>query len=335
MKELFYNIDTVALQAPSSQVVKLGATEFLSFGNDNKYLTHLRDLFLNVPVLRTLVEGSALLSAGLFEYQGVFDFEKMFRYLYLYGSCPILVRRSRDKKSYHLTAIDPRYVRTNEDSSKYAYSEQESFRKKIEYPAYSPMVEGSSILMVNLNDLAYPYSMPLWSSALKEVQILSKVSEYHNASLENGFTGSYLINFNNGTPSPEDKEQIERLINSKFSGTQNAGRVMVAFNDSKDSEATLQSLSTEDTSTRYGDLVRACKEALYTSFRGSSQLFGAPDGSETALNATEFSYKLTLFTKFTIAPIARRVYKTLAMFGVSMGDPMSIIDSVVEHSEGE
>lgn len=332
MKELFYNVDTMPIQTPSALVGKLGATEYLSFGNDNKYLTHLRDLYLNVPVLRSLVEGSALLSASLFTAMNTLDFDKLFRYLYLYGACPMLVRRSFDGKSYHLTPIDTRFVRTNEDSTKYAYSEQESFRKKIEYPAYSPNVEGSSILMVNLNDLAYPYSMPMWSSALKEAQILSKVSEYHNAALDNGFVGSYLINFNNGVPSTEDKEEIERMVNNKFSGSQNAGRVMVSFNESKESEATLQSLSTEDTSARYGDLVRACKEALYTSFRASSQLFGAPDGSETALTQSEYTYKLSLFVKFMLEPITKRVYKDLSQFGVTMSSPMDIVDSVVAHS---
>lgn len=328
MKECFYNISGAPIEEINSKVRPIGGSQFLGFGENNKYPSELFNLFKSVPTLRTLVEGSALLSSSLFSGELNIDWNALFFYLYLYGQCPILVRQSRDGRDFFLTPIDPRYVRSNEDGSMFAYSETEGFRKRIEYPKYTGAESGTSILMVKLNDFEHPYALPVWSSALKEVQILSKVSAYHNASLENGFSGSYLINFNNGEPSPEDKEEIERMVNQKFAGANNAGRIMLSFNEGAESAATVQSLNTEDTSTRYMDLVRSCKESLFTSFRASSQLFGAPDGSETALTATEYAYKMSLFVKFTVEPITKIVYKSLKMFGVNREDPMVLVEDV-------
>lgn len=328
MKEYFYNISGAPIEEISSKVRPIGGSQFLGFGENNKYPSELFNLFKSVPTLRTLVEGSALVSSSLFSGDLELDWNKLFFYLYLYGQCPILVRQSRDLRSMFLTPIDPRFVRSNEDGSMFAYSESDGFRKRVEYPKYTGTESGTSIIMIRLNDFEHPYALPIWSSALKEVSILGKVSAYHNSSLDNGFSGSYLISFNNGTPSDEDKAEIERLVQDKFGGANNAGRIMLSFSDSKETEPTVQSLNTEDTSTRYGDLVRSCKEALFTSFRASSQLFGAPDGSETALTATEYAYKMSLFVKFTVEPITKVVFNELKKFGVVREDPMSLVEDV-------
>lgn len=335
MIENFYNVSQVILDDLSTKVQKLGGSEFLSFGNQNHYPNEIFDLFKSVSSLRTLIEGSSILSSSIFSSPVSLDFNKLFQYLYLHGQCPILIRQSRDGHQFFLTPLDPRFVRCNADASLFAYSETDGFKKRVEYPAYSASSQGSSILFLRLNDLQYPYSLPIWSSASREVQILSRVSQYHNAQLENGFNASALINFNNGIPSTEDKSEIERLVQSKFGGSSNAGRILLSFNNSKEEEASITPFSVEDTSSRYMDLVKSCKEALYSAFRASSQLFGAPDGSETALTENEYSWKLSLFIRFTIAPIANIVFNALAPFGVTMKDPSTIVESIKTSAENE
>lgn len=334
MVESFYNISSCAIEEISSRTSRLGGSKFVSFGSSNRYPQELFGLFKSVPSLRTLIEGSALISSSLFSCpEGIdIDFNSLFTYLYTYAQVPILIRQSNDGKKFFLTPIDPRFVRTTDDLSSFAYSETDSFKKRIEYPAY-PTDSGSSIIYIKLNDLEHPYALPIWSSALREVQMLSNIALYHHSSLTNGFTGSYLINFNSGTPSSEDKEEIERLVQAKFGGASNAGRILLSFNNSKEEEASVQSLNTEDTSSRYMDLVRSCKEALYSSFRASSQLFGSPDGSETALTENEYAWKLSLFVKFTVVPIIETVYNKLKQFGITYSDPMSIVEQVKQKSE--
>ena len=53
----------------------------------------------------------------------------------------------------------------------------------------------------------------------------------------NGLAPSMLINFNNGTPNQQERKLIENKIAQKFSGTSNAGKFILAFNDNKESQA--------------------------------------------------------------------------------------------------
>ena len=44
----------------------------------------------------------------------------------------------------------------------------------------------------------------------------SKVSEFHLNNISNGFTGSFMISFANGIPTAEERRQIERSLEDKF-----------------------------------------------------------------------------------------------------------------------
>ena len=43
-----------------------------------------------------------------------------------------------------------------------------------------------------------------------------------------------LINFNNGIPNEEERRLLEHKIAQKFSGSSNAGKFILAFNDNRD-----------------------------------------------------------------------------------------------------
>lgn len=321
MQERFYNI-VARPDEPivDSSVRKLGGSEFLTLGSRNDFPQYLYNLVKSVPTLRSLVEGSALISSSAFSSASSLmskrSYTDLFNFLYIHGWCPLFIRQSFDKKSFFITPLDPRFVRMNEDRSKFAYSELPGFKNKKEYPAFSPDIDGSSILYLSINDLESPYALPLWSSALKSVDILSKVAEFHSNSMYNQFSASALINFNNGLPSAEDKAEIERLVNAKFAGAENASRIMISFNDSKDNAAEVQTLSSEDVSTRYHDLVDSCKSELFTSFRATSSLFGMPDGASNSLAAVDYKHQFELFKAFTLVPICDTIEDILSPFGV-------------------
>ena len=52
-----------------------------------------------------------------------------------------------------------------------------------------------------------------------------------------GLSPSMLINFNNGIPNQEERTLLERRIAEKFSGSSNAGKFILAFNDNKETQA--------------------------------------------------------------------------------------------------
>jgi len=61
----------------------------------------------------------------------------------------------------------------------------------------------------------------------------SKVSEFHLNNISNGFTGSFMISFANGIPTAEERRQIERSLEDKFTSEKNAGKFVLTFSDDK------------------------------------------------------------------------------------------------------
>ena len=69
-----------------------------------------------------------------------------------------------------------------------------------------------------------------------------------------------LINFNNGVPSDEERELIERKIIDKFSGSSNSGKFILAFNDNADTQASIEPVQLSDASQQYEFLSEESRE---------------------------------------------------------------------------
>jgi hypothetical protein len=102
-----------------------------------------------------------------------------------------------------------------------------------------------------------------------------QVANFHNNNLRNNFWGGYLINFNNGIPTPEEQGDIERQIKRKFSGTDNAGRFVVTFNDDVSKAPTLEPLTPSDMDKQFEILNKAIQQEIFISHRVvNPMLFG-------------------------------------------------------------
>ena len=111
-----------------------------------------------------------------------------------------------------------------------------------------------------------------------------------------------IINFNNGQPNDEQKEEIERCINEKFSGYQNAGRILISYNDSDDNKTTVERLSGDDFDDKYNALSERSKSQIFTAFRAQPILFGdMPD--KTGFNEVEFNEAFKLYNKVVVSPL--------------------------------
>ena len=86
------------------------------------------------------------------------------------------------------------------------------------------------------------YGLPTWISAGTDVMSDVEISSYHCSHLKQGLTPSMIINMNNGDPGPIERQQIFEEIASSFSGTENAGKFFLSFNQSKDTQTEIQAI---------------------------------------------------------------------------------------------
>lgn len=113
-----------------------------------------------------------------------------------------------------------------------------------------------------------------------------------------------LINFNNGTPDKEQRDSIERAIYEKFSGTSNAGKFILAFNDSKELAATIDPVTVSDAHKQYQFLSDESMKKIMVSHRiVSPMLVGIKDNTGLGNNAEELQTASLLMDNTVIRPM--------------------------------
>ena len=86
------------------------------------------------------------------------------------------------------------------------------------------------------------YGLPTWIAGGTDVMSDVEISSYHCSHLKQGLTPSMIINMNQGDPGPQERQAIFQEIASSFSGTENAGKFFLSFNQSKETQTEVQAI---------------------------------------------------------------------------------------------
>lgn len=162
------------------------------------------------------------------------------------------------------------------------WSDQRAQRYKVEVPAFNTSKEKRELLYIkNYTPGKFYYSVPDWISALQFSFVEAELSNLHINNIENGFLPLVMVNLNNGVPAPEERQTIEAMIESKFTGTRNAGRFMVSFNDDPTVKPTIDTIQTENLHDKYQYVGDYSQDRILVAHRITSPLLF---GIRTAAN---------------------------------------------------
>lgn len=107
-----------------------------------------------------------------------------------------------------------------------------------------------SITGRRVNKSTYP--QPPYSGGITSILTDVKINKYQLNEISNGFSTGTIINLNNGIPTDiAEKREIEKDIKDNSTGEDNAGGTMILYNNGKDNEATVLSLTGNDLKDRY------------------------------------------------------------------------------------
>ena len=131
-----------------------------------------------------------------------------------------------------------------------------------------------------------------------------EIAQFHLSNIKSGMFPSMAVNFANGVPTREERRTIERQINSKFGGSGNAGKILITFNDGKDTAPEIIPINANDNSDSYQFLSTETTRKVLTGHRVTSPLlFGVKgDGSGFGNNADELRDSYSLFSNTVIKP---------------------------------
>jgi len=179
----------------------------------------------------------------------------------------------------------------------------------IRIPAFGFSNEGIEILYIRPYRAGFYYYSPVdYQGGLPYAELEEEVANYHLNNIKNGMSPSMLINFNNGVPTEEERYMIESKISDKFSGTSNAGKFILAFNDNKEMAADITPVQLSDASDQYQFLADESMRKLMVAHRVTSpMLLGIKDQSGLGNNADELKTASTLFDNTVIRPMQETI----------------------------
>jgi len=140
----------------------------------------------------------------------------------------------------------------------------------------------------------------------------SKVSEFHLNNISNGFTGSFMISFANGIPTAEERNQIERSLESKFTSEKNAGKFVLTFSDDKTRVPEITSISPSDLDKQYIALQELLTSNILAGHRVTSKtLMGLDSANGFSSNADELLNASNFYLNTAVMPFQGQILKVL------------------------
>ena len=316
----------------------VSAKDLMEWGTRNSYPDYLLDLYNNVPTLRAIINGNIDFIAGddvsiqpltqhlpngIMNNRGdhireqIKDISKDYE---IYGGFALQIIRNLIGEVAEVYYIDMRFLRTNKEGNVFYYCEDwsKSVRKDVVvYPAFIPNLNwdalddearnrnASSILYVkNIHTQVYP--APLYAASIKACEIERLIDDFHLSDINNHFVSSAIINFNNGIPDDDVKEQIEREFTEKFCGASNGGRTAFSWNPNKESATDIVELEVKDFGERYKTLSDHSRQQIFTAFRANPNLFGIPTEGNGFANE-QYAESFKLYNRTQIKPVQRMI----------------------------
>jgi hypothetical protein len=264
------------------------------------------------------------------------DLKKVTFDLKLYGNAAFQVLWSDDhtriKKMYHTPVqnLRAKKIENMRVEGYYYCTDWDDVRKQRDkrfIPAFGTSEEDMEILYIKeYEPNRYYYSLPDWISALQFSFSEAELSNLHLNNIENGFLPVAMVNFNNGVPAPEERQTIEAALEQKFTGTKNAGRFMVSFNDEAVNKPTIDTLPMENLHEKYQYVAEYSQDRILVAHRiVSPLLFGIRTASNGfSSQSEEMKTAYSIMQTMTIFPfqnlILNAIYNAFRYGGVDIGD---------------
>jgi hypothetical protein len=284
------------------------AKNYITYGTDNKYPQMLIDLYNSSPKHGALVSQKAQYIAGdkteviannteqltiandrlasINSYESFDDVKsKIAADLELFDGFALEIIWNKAKTSiaeiYHLPFQN---VRISLDGH-YWYAEDWSDRKldPIYYYCWNPITRENKQLyyfkMYKAGQGEYPTAP--YQSALKYIEIDTEIANFHLNSIKSGFSAQTLLQLFKGVPTSEEMRQTIKRFKENFSGTDNAGSIIIQFNDPNETPSVVNNLAPSDFDKQFDILNQTVQQEILMAHRVTSpMLFGIKTESQ-------------------------------------------------------
>ena len=233
--------------------------------------------------------------------------------------CVFNTDRTKVVNFYHLPVDTLRAEKVNEEGVIPGFYYSADWTNKNIKPKYIPAFGQNQweddVQVIYLKRYApgkFYYGIPDWYSSLQYCAVEEEVSNLHLNNILNNFMPSTIINFNGGVPAVEEQALVENSIANKFTGTTNAGRFILSFNDNPEYKTTVEMLRPENLHQQYDFIAEESSRKIMLAHRITSQmLFGIKTASGFSSNADELKTAYEIMLALVIQPFQQEIIKAI------------------------
>lgn len=325
------NISIVNLSAYTSPVIQENKkNSYIEYGSDNNYFQYLIDRYLYSATNGAIITGVAnmIYGKGLDaldsnkkpnEYAQMKSIIKdsdlrkiaLERKLLGMAAMQVVVEKKTVKQVLHFPMQTLRAEKCNDKGQIEAWYYHPDWTKKKpsedvkRIPAFG-FGNGNEVEIYVIQPYVsgFDYYSPIdYSGSLPYALLEENIADYQINDVQNGFSGTKVINFNNGIPSEEMRDKMKRDVMGKLTGARGE-KVIIAFNANAESKTTVEDLPLNDAPAHYEYLSKECFDKLIVGHRVTSpMLLGIRTGDGgLGNNADEIKTATLLFDNIVIKP---------------------------------
>jgi hypothetical protein len=345
-----FNVKFIELAKYETPVITEGKREdWVMYGEDNNYFQYLIDRYTYSPTNNAIINNIIKLVYGrglnasdaskkpqqYAQFMTMFNKDcvrKMIMDSKMLGQFAIQVHYSKDhsvvKKAYHIPVQLLRPEKCNKDGEIEAYYYSDNWEDTKNFPpkripSFGTSKEAVEILYVRPYSVGMKYfALVDYQGALPYAVLEQEISDYLINEVQNGFSGTKVINFNNGLPPEEEMDAVERKVLGKLTGSKGK-RVIVSFNHSEAQKTTVDDIPLNDAPEHYTYLSEECMRKIMLGHNVTSPLlFGISSSNGFSSNADELQNSFILYYNMVIQPyqdlIIEAIDRVLAVNGISL-----------------
>jgi len=264
LQDDFFPLITLAYNTSTTNAACIEGVSDLIFGKGiytkNESFTENLSKLLPQEEIKRVIFDLKLYGNGAFQVYWNDDHTKIIKFYH------IPVQTLRAEKIYDNPQIENYYYCTD-------WFDQKAQKHKKKIPSFGTSTENMEILYIkNYSPGKFYYSLPDWIPALQFAEVEAELSNLHINNIENGFLPLVMVNMNNGVPAPEERDTIEDLIERKFTGSRNAGRFMLSFNDDVAQKPTIDTIQIENLHEKFEYVANYAQDRILVAHRITSPL---------------------------------------------------------------
>jgi len=228
----------------------------------------------------------------------------------LYGAFAINVVWKRDRDlGFEMYGMDTSKLRAeratiDDHVENYFYSSDWAYPKKFQprmIPSFNVTNElPSQIFYYTTHSPGNEYyATPSYWGGATAIGTEVEVYNWWHSNIINGLNPSLFVSLNSGIPGPEEREQIYNTLSAKYSSSNNPGKLMLTFANSKEEAPEVTTIAPNGSDKMWLEMSNAVQQAILTSHQISSpELLGIQTpgrlGTPNHLEAQDHFFRLVI-----------------------------------------